>query len=146
MYIYVCMYVFKNNNIIQWHILLQNRHENAKINPKSQSNDICNFLLTFENKKVVEQCKAVQKSPAWSCDGFTWPNLLSGPLLCRGMPVNSILNPNTSLVIPEISCPPSNSKIFADFSMISDWIQNGVKLRIYYLLYCEIKTEQENFR
>ena len=38
----------------------------------------------------------------------------------------------------KVALPPFNSQIFADFvpvfSMISDLIQNGIKLCIYYLL------------
>ena len=39
---------------------------------------------------------------------------------------------------------PKYLRIFSFFS-ISDWIQNGIKLRFYYI-YCEIKAEQENFQ
>ena len=37
----------------------------------------------------------------------------------------------------KVALPPSNSKylrIFSLFLIISDWIQNGINLRIYYLL------------
>ena len=34
-----------------------------------------------------------------------------------------------------IALPPSYSQIVADFfPFLNDWIQNGIKLRIYYLL------------
>ena len=38
--------------------------------------------------------------------------------------------------------PPKYLRIFPFFSMISDWIQNGIELRIYY---CDIKTERGIF-
>ena len=65
------------------------------------------------------------------------------------------MHPLSSLKIPcstlleggKVDLPliPNYLRIFHIFSMISDCIQNGIKLRINYLL-CEIKTEQEIFR